>query len=416
MPEQLTETRIARAVREVAAGDNRQELQDAGRRGLWLRVNKTGKPTWVLRVRHAGGQQRRIALGYYPQLGLADARRAADSMSVAVRQGGADPIAEHRERRKASVAKAPSPEDGEAGSLRWLIALYGEQRAAGFRSWRAVRRKFFNVFAPLIERPLTSLTQQEIQRVADDYAVAHSASTANDAIRQLRPLLKWSARRGYCDRLLADLEPPPAPRVRTRVLSHDELRAVLRALTAAVSYPHYVDCMKFLALTCCRLREGSEAVWGEFDLKRALWIIPPARTKSQREHQVPLSRQTLELLHRQPTKGAGPAAIVFATVTGTAVTNWTTFRDWIRVQSGTRGWHCHDLRRTGATTMGELGIDPHVIESALGHVVLHTPLAAVYNRAKYLPQVAEALQMLADRYDELERGEADRILPFRMPA
>lgn len=62
---------------------------------------------------------------------------------------------------------------------------------------------------------------------------------------------------------------------------------------------------------------------------------------------------------------------------------------------GTPGWTRRDLRRTGATLLGELGVEPHVIEAAL--TAIHSRLASTYNQARYLPAVRTALQMLADR-------------------
>jgi hypothetical protein len=78
------------------------------------------------------------------------------------------------------------------------------------------------------------------------------------------------------------------------------------------------------------------------------------------------------------------------------------------------GWQRHDLRRTSATAMGELGVMPDVIEAVLNHVTIHSQIASVYNKSRYRPQVAEALQKLADWLDGIEQGGAQVItLPAR---
>jgi hypothetical protein len=59
--------------------------------------------------------------------------------------------------------------------------------------------------------------------------------------------------------------------------------------------------------------------------------------------------------------------------------------------------------------MGELGTDPHVIEAALGHVTVHSGLASIYNRSRYRPQVAAALQRLADALDGIAHGGAEVV-------
>ena len=83
--------------------------------------------------------------------------------------------------------------------------------------------------------------------------------------------------------------------------------------------------------------------------------------------------------------------------------------------SATAGWTRHDLRRTGATMLGEMGELPDIIEAALNHVAIHSPLAATYNRSRYRPQVGMALQRLADELDKIENGGAV-IVPFRSKA
>lgn len=51
-----------------------------------------------------------------------------------------------------------------------------------------------------------------------------------------------------------------------------------------------------------------------------------------------------------------------------------------------------------------MGVEPHVIESALNHAVIHSKLAGTYNLSRYLPEVATALQRLADALDLIEVG------------
>ncbi len=82
--------------------------------------------------------------------------------------------------------------------------------------------------------------------------------------------------------------------------------------------------------------------------------------------------------------------------------NWDRETRAIQIASGTNGWTRHDLRRTGATMLGEMGELPDIVEAALNHVSIRSPLAATYNRSRYRPQVAAALQRLADALEEIE--------------
>ena len=67
-------------------------------------------------------------------------------------------------------------------------------------------------------------------------------------------------------------------------------------------------------------------------------------------------------------------------------------------------WHLHDLRRTSATQMAELGVQPHIIEAVLNHVSGHKGgVAGIYNRAKYADEMRAALQRWADQIEAIVR-------------
>ena len=126
---------------------------------------------------------------------------------------------------------------------------------------------------------------------------------------------------------------------------------------------------------------------------------------------MPLSRQATALL---TALGPGePDALLFATSTGKPLVNHDRATKTLSTVSGVSGWSRHDLRRTGATLLGEMGETPDIIEAALNHVSIRSPLAATYNRSRYRPQVAAALQRLADALDGIERGGAE-VIPLRV--
>ncbi len=103
--------------------------------------------------------------------------------------------------------------------------------------------------------------------------------------------------------------------------------------------------------------------------------------------------------------------LIFATSAGTPLGNWDRETKALQQASRTAGWTRHDLRRTGATMLGEMGELPDIIEAALNHVSIRSPLAATYNRSRYRPQVAAALQRLADALDGVETGDA-KVVPL----
>jgi integrase len=166
--------------------------------------------------------------------------------------------------------------------------------------------------------------------------------------------------------------------------------------------------MLLMLLTACRREEAGAARWRDVDFDASTWTIP--ETKNGKKHVVPLSRQAAGLLAGMKPNGAKPEDLIFSTTGGLRLANWDKGTQPVQTASKTEGWTRHDLRRTAATLMGELGEQPHVIEAALNHAAVHSQLAATYNQARYRPEVETALQRLADALDGIAAGRAEVVL------
>jgi integrase len=165
---------------------------------------------------------------------------------------------------------------------------------------------------------------------------------------------------------------------RDRVLSDDELRRILNA----VSDGAYGTIVRLLALTGQRRSEIAELRWSEVDLEARTLNFPAERTKNKRPHVVPLAPTARALLEKLPR--AGDAVFEF--------TAWAYSKDILDGRSGVSGWTFHDIRRSVATGMADIGIQPHIIEAVLNHVSGHKGgIAGIYNRATYSKEKAEAL-------------------------
>jgi integrase len=372
---------------------------------LQLRLTPTGAKAWVLLCRDPLGRLRRFPLGDYPTISISDAREKAREMRQAVRHDGADPIAEGR--RKRAMGKAALA--GE-GTLKALLDEYGRPKdadrpagpGAALKSWTESRKRVEVVFKAMLGKPLGVLTLGDMQMTANRYPSAMSAAFA---VRTLRPALKWAAEpgRSYVPSDLGNLRPPVGVTRRKRVLPREELARVLPALRA--SKRPYAKAMLLMLLTLTRREEAAAARWRDINLTAATWTI--RETKNGEPHIVPLSRQALALLRAMPR--GKPDALVFSTSTGGALTKWDRETKAIHEASKTEGWHRHDLRRTGATMLGEMGELPDIVEAALNHVSIRSALAATYNRSRYRPQVAAALQRLADALDGIEKGSGEVV-------
>lgn len=398
----LTETAIKAAGKRAAETGKREELADTAQPGLRLRVTSKGSRSWVLGARDARGRIRRVMLGEFPAMGISDARDAARTARSELRKG-ADPINEARHKR--AVAKAAK--EG-VGTLAALIDLYERKQGSTLKSWPDCRRRIESVFKTQLKRPLDELKARDFQLRADSWPSAQSAAAA---VRYIRPLLKWAAAsgRGYVPRDLADLVPPATPGRRERVLTADELSRLLPVMKATSS--PYSAAMRLMLLTLTRREEAGAARWQDVDLATGTWTI--RETKNGQPHVVPLPAQAVELLKGcQPRDKHGkvitakPDALIFQARGGGRLANWDKGTKTLMAESGTEDWTRHDLRRTGATMLGEMGELPDIIEAALNHASIRSALAATYNRARYRPQVAAALQRLADALDSIEAGAA----------
>lgn len=385
----LTATTV-RAIKTPLEGVT--EVADGGCPGLRLRVSSAGDRRWTLMTTDRHGRRRRFDIGVYPTTGLSEARTAAHSLREKVREGY-DPVAEKRARlHRQSAARS-----GE-GSLAALLDTYGDAVGSAKRGWRDAKARCSSVFNDLLDRPALDLSLTDLQIAADHHS---SKSSAAAAVRYLRPILKWGSKRGLCAKgIAAELEQPHGVnRARARYLHDDEISTVLRALDTPELTGGYADCMRWLFWTACRLDEAVGATFRE--IENGVWLIPASRTKSARDHAIPLPQQAIAFLR---TRQCDAADLIFCNRRGGRLENWSRFQQRLHHLTATRGWHRHDIRRTAATRLGNLGVAPHVIEIVLGHAVPHTALANIYNKSRYLVEHREALQALADDFDQL-RGK-----------
>ena len=365
----------AKALAAVKPSTTTIELVDGYVPGLRVRVLPNGTRSWSLNIRDGKGKRRRFEVG--SGLGLSDARKKAEDLRRSIRAGG-DPTADRRAvRHRARAARE------NVGTLRGLLEHY-YAKGPGTQQRRATasKQRIATVFAKVLGTPLLDLDRATIQLVADDW---RSASTASSAVRSLRPCLKWGEKRGFTRSGLSDLEQIAATRRRDRVVAPAEIAEIWPHLRAA-----HGDVIKWLLFTGCRLNEAAGMTWGEVLGDR--WTIPAARAKNKLERTIPLSAPAIGLLTE---RGHGaPNELVFPSERGRVISNWDRETKRLYRLSSTFGWHRHDLRRTVATILGDLGFPPHVIGVVLGHAHIASGATAVYARSRYQREHADALAAL----------------------
>jgi integrase len=357
--------------------------------------SQTAPRTWSLNIRDRKGVRRRFDVG--ARLGLAEARRKAEELRRSIREG-ADPTSERRAARRRTQAAR----DG-VGTLGALIATYfstgpgGQQRRAARN-----RRQLETVFAKVLSKPVLDIKRAELQLTADGW---QSGATASLAIRVLRPCLKWAEKRGLVPEGVANLEQPGRPGKRERVVTTDELTKIWPHLHGA-----HGNVIKWLLWTGCRLNEAAGMTLGE--INGELWTIPATRSKNGRSRTVPLPHPAVDLLRAADGRVERPpelSTLVFPSKRGGILSNWDRETKRLHRLSGTSGWHRHDLRRTVATMLGDLGFAPHVVSVVLGHAHIAEGATALYARSRHQREHREALQTLADEIDRVVSPHAVRV-------
>ena len=217
--------------------------------------------------------------------------------------------------------------------------------------------------------------------------VRHSTpNRARKTIRYLSPMLRFAAGRGLIPaHPWAGLHLPEGVEARDRVLRAEEWRSLWQWGQAA-PYP-WGPYLRALMLSAQRPSEDAGMRWDE--LEGDLWVIPAARHKSKRRHEVPLSAALVHLLGKLPRHDDH----VFSVRSGRAAAPGSTVKNRIVRETGVTDWRFHDLRRTGATFMAEGGTQRFIIERVLGHAD-HT-VTAIYDRATYRDEKRAALEVLA---------------------
>jgi integrase len=133
--------------------------------------------------------------------------------------------------------------------------------------------------------------------------------------------------------------------------------------------------------------------WSDLDLVRGVWTLPREASKSDRLNQVPLPALARQIIEQLPRTGS---ELVFSTTGSTPVSGFSKAKKRCDQLSGVTGWRLHDLRRTVASGMARLKVEPWVVEKVLNHQTGQlSGVAGVYNRWGYFDEKQEALERWA---------------------
>jgi integrase len=393
----------------------RQEEPDGKIGGLYLVVQPTGAKSWAVRYR-ASGKPRKLTLGAYPNLDLATARRRAQEALGDV-AGGKDPASAKKAARVARRAERHANED----RFDMVAASYVQRYVAREigDAWGAeIKRQLKVEINPKIgHKQIGEITKDNILKMVEAIVDRGSPTTGNRVFATLRQIFNWALDRDIIKRSPMPKSAPAPEQARDRVLGDDEISVVWRAFES-IGWP-FGDIGKLLLLTGARRDEVAAGTWAEIDLDARTWTIPGPRSKNGEPHEIPLSDTAVDVLNNLP-RIAGKSGFVFTTTGESPVSGFSKAKRAvdaavIEILKGDRGedvapprhWTFHDLRRTVATNLQQLGVRLEVTEAVLNHVSgSRAGIVGVYQRYKYTAEKRQALDAWARRLDVVVSGKA----------
>jgi integrase len=358
--------------------------------GLGLRLRAGGKRSWIFQYQ-LGAKQRRMTLGATGALSLGAARKTAGELHARVRLGGDPAASRHEGQRRAN--------DTVEATLR----LYLPEKKQALRpdSYRGVERHLLRYARPLHGLGVALVTRRDVANVIASVTAASSGLTANRARASLSAFFAWCMTRGLVEQNPVIGTHVAPEQSRDRVLSVAELAAVWRACEDDA----YGAIVRVLMLTGQRREEIGGLRWDE--IKDDMIVLPGERTKNKRAHILPLSAPAQAIVAARPRTGE----YVFGSQ---PFVSWSYGKRQLDAKLKLDPWIVHDLRRSVATGMAEIGVAPHIIEAVLNHASGHKAgVAGIYNRASYEKEKRTALAMWSDHLLAAVEGRSEKVVPLR---
>jgi integrase len=368
--------------------------------GYRLRIGAGGKVlrSWVCQYRH-GGATRRQTLGSAEVLGAEQARLMAKKALGRV-ANGEDPQASKRDRR-----------GKDRHTLKATVADYLaiKQRAVRPRTYTDMTRYLTDkrYFGPLHSLALDQISRKDVATRLNRIALESSSIVALRARAQLSALFAWAMQAGLVEaNPVVGTGKPKGSQPRDRVLSDSELASIWKAC----GDDDHGRCIRLLILLGARRQEIGNIAWSECDFERGVWTLPAARSKNGRAHTLPLLPSMLAIIKDVPHM-ASRDQLFGARANG--FTGWSRGKAALDARSRVKNWTTHDIRRSVATRMADLGVLPHVIEQILNHQSGHKRgPAGIYNRSSYEREVRSALALWHDHLRTLVAGGKRKIIPY----
>lgn len=395
------------AIKNAKATDKPFKMPDGN--GMYLYVHNNGSKYFRLDYRFEG-KRKTLALGVYPATTLAKAREK----TLAAKQHIADGIDPSENKKAVKESKLTSL----ANSLEVIAREWGQKKVDGWedknnRSKRMLER---NIFPWLGNKPITDILPKDILACLRRLEERGTIETAHRVLQITGQVFRYAVATGRADRdITPDLRGALPPAKGGHFASMTDPKQIAPLLRAIDDYNgSYIvkSALQLAPLVFVRPGELRHVEWQHLDLEAKEWRY--LVTKTQTQHIVPLSTQTVSILEAiKPLTGNGRYVFPSArTPNGSrAMSDVALLAALRRMGFDKTEMTVHGFRAIARTVLDEvLGFRPDYIEHQLAHAI-KDPNGRAYNRTAHLAERHKMMQAWADYLDGLKRG-AD-VIPFK---
>lgn len=392
------------AIRNAKPREKPYKLGDS--LGLFLLVQPSGGKLWRLKYR-VDGKEKKLAIGTYPEVGLADARRRRDEARELL-SIGKDPSREKKRNKVKAQVQAET-------TFTAIAAEYcAKRRRDGQRAWAASTATRCEYLLSLLNGSIGKLPITDIE--PSDVLVAVRRIESKGKLESARRTLQLASSVFRYAVATARLSSDPTRDLRGAltaptvthygaIIEPVQVGELLRAIDGYEGQPLTKLAMQLAPHVFVRPGELRHAEWAEFDLAGALWTIPASKTKMRKDHYVPLSRQALAVLDDARTL-TGTDGYVFPSIRSRKrpMSDNTINAGLRRLGYATDEMTAHGFRAMASTLLNESGKwHPDAIERALAHGDSDKVRAAYHRGAHWKERIAMA-QWWSDYLDQLREG------------
>ncbi|MGH1397651.1 MAG: tyrosine-type recombinase/integrase [Alphaproteobacteria bacterium] len=374
------------------------KMSDGG--GLYLEVTPKGSKLWRLKYRFLR-QQKKLSIGIYPTITLADARNHRDEAKRML-ANGIDPASAKQEAKQDALNEA-------ANTFEVIAREWHELKTHEWSKVNAettLKRLEKDVFPVIGKYPIKSITHKMLLDMAQTAKQRGAHELAKRLIGMCRHIYQHAIITGHAEKNIAEDLKGMIKSVPVKHYAAIEAKDIPKFIHDLESHrPRLKEqtylAVKFMMLTFLRTSEMIGAEWDEFDFKEKMWLVPASRMKMKKEHFVPLSDQAIDILNQFRNLHNHPK-FVFPSRNShdNHMSNNTILMALKRMgyQGEMTG---HGFRSLAMSTIMErLGYRKEVPDAQLAHAK-KGDVARAYQRAEFLSDRIKMMQEWADYLDEV---------------